>query len=85
MADRGRDREAIRNVGESSRRQTVPSMNTDAPGQSQPTDAGKTSGGGSLGHDQPPGDQNRIRNEGSQARRDLRDRETPDPLPEPEP
>ena len=77
MADRGSDREAIRNVGESSRRESVR--------PSEPRDAGKTSGGGSLGHDQPPGDQNRIRNEGSKARKGLRERETPDPLPELEP
>ena len=51
----------------------------------QPTDAGKTSGGGSSGHDQPTdvADQARIRNQGN--KRDeasLRDRQPPDPLPE---
>lgn len=84
MADRGIDREAIRNVGEPSRRRTTPPAQDPAP-ESHPTDAGRTSGGGSLGHDQPPGDQSRIRNEGAQGRRDLRDREPPDPLPELEP
>ncbi|MNC85368.1 hypothetical protein D3C83_09620 [compost metagenome] len=82
MADRGRDREAIRNIGDSSRREA---MQPPAPAPEPPADAGKTSGGGSLGHDQPPGDQSRIRNEGSRGRGDLRDRETPDPLPELEP
>jgi hypothetical protein len=80
MADRGSDREAIRNVGESSRRDAV--RPPTPPDTAEPHDAGKTSGGGSLGHDQPSGDQNRIRNEGSPGRKDLRDRETPDPLPE---
>ena len=46
MADRGIDREGVRNTGE-------------------PRDAGKTSGGGSLGHDQPKdvADQTNIRNQ----------------------
>jgi hypothetical protein len=48
----------------------------------QPTDAGKTSGGGSLGHDPTVADQNRIRNQGAERGRGLRERETPDPLPE---
>ncbi len=85
MADRGRDREDIRNIGDSSRREAMKPQNRESARPSQPTDAGKTSGGGSLGHDQPPRDQNRIRNEGSQGRSDLRDREPPDPLPELEP
>jgi hypothetical protein len=85
MADRGLDREAIRNVGDSSRREAMPPANPESGQAHQPTDAGKTSGGGSLGHDSPPGDQNRIRNEGSHGRSDLRDREPPDPLPELEP
>jgi hypothetical protein len=83
MADRGRDREAIRNVGEPSSREAVRPASPESSGQ--PTDVGRTSGGGSLGHDQPPGDQNRIRNEGTHGRSDLRDREPPDPLPELEP
>lgn len=78
MADRGRDRAGIRNVGGSARRDARRSPKPDDSSRSQPTDAGKTSGGGSLGHDQPPGDQNRVRNEGSQGRGDLRDRQTPD-------
>jgi hypothetical protein len=85
MADRGRDQQAVRNVGESSRRESSRPTPSNAGGPPQPTDAGKTSGGGSLGHDQPPGDQSRIRNEGSKGRPDVRDRETPDPLPELEP
>jgi hypothetical protein len=46
MADRGADRDTVRNVG-------------------QPRDAGRTSGGGSLGHDQPKdvADQTSIRNQ----------------------
>jgi hypothetical protein len=53
--------------------------------QPQPTDAGKTSGGGSLGHDQPADSQNRIRNEGNRRGAEVRDRQAPDPLPELEP
>jgi len=79
MADRGSDREAIRNVGDRPSGRRTPSTG------SQPTDAGKTSGGGSLGHDPPAADQSRIRNEGAERQRGLRDRETPDPLPELEP
>ena len=50
-----------------------------------PTDAGKTSGGGSSGHDQPDdvAKQAPIRNQGT--KRDdvsLRDRQPPDPVPE---
>jgi hypothetical protein len=85
MADRGRDREAIRNIEQSAARDAARPSAVNDPGQSQPGDAGKTSGGGSLGHDQPPGDQSRIRNEGKKGRSDVRDRETPDPLPELEP
>lgn len=47
-----------------------------------PTDAGKTSGGGNSGHDQPADAQNKIRNQGNHPDTSLRDRETPDPLPE---
>jgi hypothetical protein len=81
MADRGADRHA----GKPSSNTAGP-VDTNTAGQSQPTDAGKTSGGGSLGHDQPAGDQSRIRNEGGNQRpADVRDRQTPDPLPELEP
>ena len=50
MADRGSDRRDVRNVGNEPQRQPHP----DPAAPSAPTDAGKTSGGGSLGHDQPP-------------------------------
>jgi hypothetical protein len=50
--------------------------------ESQTNDVGKTSGGGSLGHDPTADDQSRIRNEGVERGRGLRERETPDPLPE---
>lgn len=53
MADRGPDRGSVRNVGPGSVR---PSQGGEAgsPDHSQPVDAGRTSGGGSLGHDLPP-------------------------------
>ena len=82
MADRGPDREAIRNVGD---RAPGGGARPSRQGDSQPSDAGKTSGGGSLGHDPVADDQSHIRNEGSERGRGLRDRETPDPLPELEP
>lgn len=50
-----------------------------------PTDAGKTSGGGSLGHDQPDemDRQTRIRNRGGTSReRTGAQTEAPDPRPE---
>lgn len=50
MADRGSDRRDVRNVGNDPPRQQPP----DGSGAAPPTDAGRTSGGGSLGHDQPP-------------------------------
>ena len=50
MADRGSDRQDVRNVGNDPLRQQPP----DPASTPAPTDAGKTSGGGSLGHDQPP-------------------------------
>ena len=53
MADRGPDRAAVRNVGGADVRDTQRPVNPDTSGHSQPTDAGRTSGGGSLGHDQP--------------------------------
>lgn len=86
MADRGRDRESVRHVGETSRREAVrPATTPQAEESGQPTDVGRTSGGGNLGHKPPAGDQNQIRNEGSPGRSDVRDREPPDPLPELEP
>jgi hypothetical protein len=54
VADRGRDREAVRNVGNVPVRDTQRRANPDTSGHSQPVDAGRTGGGGSLGHDQPP-------------------------------
>jgi hypothetical protein len=85
VADRGSDREAIRNVGErAARGDAARPVNPNRPSQ-PPVDAGRTSGGGSLGHDQPSDDQSRIRNEGNQRSTDVRDRQTPDPLPELEP
>jgi hypothetical protein len=50
-----------------------------------PGDAGKTSGGGSLGHDQPAEQerQNRVRNRGGTSReRTGAQTETPEPPPE---
>lgn len=86
MADRGRDRGPVRHVGDTSPRREAVRQGTPEPKETgQPTDAGRTSGGGNLGHKQPAGDQNQIRNEGSPGRSDLRDREPPDPLPELEP
>ena len=55
------------------------------PEDRQPADAGKTSGGGSSGHDQPTdvAEQVRVRNQGHQRdEASLRDRQPPDPLPE---
>lgn len=88
MADRGPDREAIRNVGENPSRTTPRPVNPSTSGHSQPVDAGKTSGGGSSGHDQPDdaADEIRIRNQGStRDNTGLRDRQPPDPIPELEP
>lgn len=85
MADRGRDREAVRNVGESHPRETARPVNPNTSGHSQPVDAGKTSGGGSSGHDQPDdvADEGRIRNQGNvRDKTALRDRQAPDPIPE---
>jgi len=59
-----------------------------APGRDQqPTDAGKTSGGGSSGHDQPD-DVNRqteIRNQKRSTGKTGAQRDAPDPIPELEP
>jgi hypothetical protein len=48
MADRGPDRNGVRNVGGGA---PLPGATPDAKGT--PTDVGRTSGGGSLGHEQP--------------------------------
>ena len=85
MADRGADRGAVRNIGQEAGRDARRPVTPNTSGHPQPTDAGRTSGGGSLGHDQPEDDQSRIRNEGNQRGTNLRDRQTPDPLPELEP
>jgi hypothetical protein len=88
MADRGRDREAIRNVGDTSPRGDTRPVAPDTSGHSQPVDAGKTSGGGSSGHDQPDdvAARAKIRNQGgTRDKAALRDREPPEPLPELEP
>ena len=79
MADRGADRDSVRNIGESSTRDEARPVNPNTSGHSQPVDAGKTSGGGNSGHDQPTdvAEQTRLRNQG--ATRDaerLRERET---------
>lgn len=87
MADRGRDREGVRNVGGAAPRAARPG-DAHTSGHSQPVDAGKTSGGGSSGHDQPDdvARQARIRNQGTaRDKASLRDRQAPDPLPEQEP
>jgi hypothetical protein len=56
-------------------------------GRSQPGDAGKTSGGGSSGHDQPDdvNKQTEIRNQNRSTGRTGAQRDTPDPIPELEP
>jgi hypothetical protein len=53
-------------------------------GHSQPTDAGKTSGGGSSGHDQPDdvNAQTEIRNQKRSTGDTGAQRDTPDPIPE---
>ena len=53
-------------------------------GQSQPADAGKTSGGGSSGHDQPDdvNAQTEIRNQKRSTGQTGGQRDTPDPIPE---
>lgn len=57
------------------------------PGSGQPTDAGKTSGGGSSGHDQPDdvNQQTEIRNQKRATGSTGGQRDTPDPIPELEP
>jgi hypothetical protein len=57
------------------------------PDRSQPGDAGKTSGGGSSGHDQPDdvNEQTEIRNQNRSTGRTGAQRDTPDPIPELEP
>jgi hypothetical protein len=87
MADRGRDRESVRNVGDASTRDSARPVNPSTSGHSQPVDAGKTSGGGSSGHDQPDdvAAQTKIRNDAGRRERTGGVRETPDPIPELEP
>ncbi len=65
MADRNDDHRPVDPAGRSRERANVP------------TDAGRTSGGGSLGHDQPNdvADENDVRNQAP--RRDERGREKP--------
>ena len=84
MADRGRDRERIRNVGDSSPRETPRPASPATSGESQPVDAGKTSGGGSSGHDQPEdvAAQTDIRNNAGNSGRTGGQRETPGQVPE---
>ena len=65
MADRGSDREAIRNIGQEAGRDARRPV---TPITSQPKD-----------------DQSRNRSEGNPRGTDLRNRQTPDPLPELEP
>ena len=57
------------------------------PERTQPVDAGKTSGGGSSGHDQPEdvSAQTKIRNQAGVGRKTGGQRDTPDPIPELEP
>ena len=84
MADRGRDRERIRNVGDSASREAAEPANPATSGQSRPVDAGKTSGGGSSGHDQPEdvAAQTDIRNNAGNSGRTGAQRETPGQVPE---
>jgi hypothetical protein len=91
MADRGPDRESIRNVGDRSPHGQAGSTPTGSQHEERrqgvpggPADAGKTSGAGSPGHDRVD-DQGRVRNEGRERERGRRTHETPDPLPELEP
>ena len=60
---------------------------TNTPGPQKPIDAGKTSGGGSSGHDQPDdvSAQTKIRNQSGGREKTGGQRETPKPPPELEP
>ena len=84
MADRGRDRERIRNVGDSGLREAPRPANPATPGHSQPTDAGKTSGGATSGHDHPehPPAETDLRNNAGNSGRTGGQRETPGQVPE---
>jgi hypothetical protein len=85
MADRGRDHDAIRNVGTPSAPEASRPGRTPSSGHSQPVDAGKSSGGGNSGHDQPGDAASEVRIRNQRAVRDgaaLRDREPPEPAPE---
>jgi hypothetical protein len=50
MADRGPDRNGVRNVGDGPH---GPGTGLTPDSTGAPTDVGRTSGGGSLGHEQP--------------------------------
>ena len=56
------------------------------PERTKPVDAGKTSGGGSSGHDQPEdvSAQTKIRNQSGVRGKTGGQRDTPDTIPEPE-
>jgi hypothetical protein len=85
MADRAKASEPVRNAGETSPHAVGHPPAQNPASHSQPADAGKTSGGGSSGHDQPDdvAGEARIRNQGdSRDQTRLRDRQPPDPLPE---
>ena len=84
MADRGRDRESIRNVGDTSSRGGTRPAKPAASGQPQPGDAGKTSGGGSSGHDQPAdvARETHLRNNAGHSGPTGGQRETPGQVPE---
>ena len=84
MADRGRDRERVRNVGDSASREAARPANPATSGHPQPIDAGKTSGGGSSGHDQPEdvAAQTDMRNNAGNSGRTGAQRETPGQVPE---
>ena len=57
------------------------------PERKKPVDAGKTSGGGNSGHDQPEdvSAQTKIRNQSGVRGKTGGQRDTPDPIPELEP
>ena len=61
--------------------------NPKTPEQTKPTDAGKTSGGGNSGHDQPEdvSAQTKIRNQSGVGGKTGGQRDTPEPIPELEP
>lgn len=83
MADRGTDRGAIRNIGERTGEGARPDRPAPAP-DAKPSDAGRTQGGGNLGHGQPPNDHG-AGNQSPPGTPGLRDPLVPDPPPELEP